>query len=359
MTLLLKNEIGVEPIKKLALSILDYDSTFQVDCFLQNIFSIDWEALTLKQRIRVVTLALGRNVSLSYKETITILKPISLEFSGLFHFIFSDYVEVFGLEDFETSFDALEYFTQKSTAEFAIRAFIQANPEKTKVQLIKWSKSQNEHLRRLASEGVRPQLPWAKHIHWIAEQPEWVKPIIENLKHDKSRYVQKSVANLLNDLTKTQPEWVLCLAKQWIDSNCTNTHWIIKHALRTLLKQSHTEALNILGYGSIDHMLLSEWCLPNSVNMGEKLIGHFSLIANQAFGKLRIEYALSFLRKQKKPYRKVFKISEPNQALCSKQFDLVHDFKPISTRTYYPGKHSLELIINGQTIKTAQFELKP
>jgi len=357
MAKLLKDEINIEHTKKLAVLIEKVHPTFKKDPFLKDVFYKKWPSLSLKERIKHIAITLELSLNLPYLESLEVLKLISVEFSGLFHFIFADYVEIYGLNHEKASLNALELFTQNSTAEFAIRAFLQKQPETTKHKILEWSLSENHHLRRLASEGVRPKLPWAAHIDWISQQPEWIRPIIENLKFDNSRYVQKSVANLLNDFSKTQPDWLLDIAEQWLQYKQPQTNWIIKHALRTLLKSANSRALALIGYGDVNHIQLANWGLPKQVKIGQKLAGKVLLKSDQALGLLRIEYALHFLRATQKPYKKVFKISESNYELMQKEFDLTHDFKRLTTRNYLPGLHKIELIINGQIFKTDAFEL--
>jgi len=357
MSKLLKDEINSKNIKKLAVLVNRQKASFDVVKFENAILDNDWQALSLKQRVRKIAIQLGADLDCSYIESIQLLKDVSVKFSGLFHFVFADFVELFGLGDYETSMDALAIFTVNSTAEFAIRAFLQKQPDKTKQQILDWSKSDNEHLRRLASEGVRPRLPWATHLPWIAENPDWVRPILENLKSDSSRYVQKSVANLINDLSKTQVDWVINLCQAWQVNQNEQTQWIIKHALRTLLKQGNPKALALIGYGSIAHIRVVDWNIDKQVSIGEVWQATFVLDSAHDLGLLRLEYALSFLRKHQPPYRKIFKIAEADYQINHKPFQFKHNFKVISTRVYVPGKHKIELIMNGQTVKSAEFEL--
>ncbi|BCN93490.1 hypothetical protein THMIRHAM_12750 [Thiomicrorhabdus immobilis] len=357
MAELLKNEIDVVKIKKLTGLVKQLKPEFDANEFENAILDGSWPELGLKQRVRKLSKQLNRSLNSSYRESLSLLQMVSVEFSGLFHFIFADFVELYGLDEFEASMQALALFTQNSTAEYAIRVFINQYPEQSKQQLLIWSKSDDAHLRRLASEGVRPRLPWATHLPWIAKNPDWVRPILENLKSDSSRYVQKSVANLINDLSKTQREWVLDLAETWMLNACTETQWIIKHGLRTLLKQGDSRALMLMGYGDVSHLRLSDWQLDTKVAIGEKLHGQFNLTSNKPMGLLRLEYALWFLRKSQVPYRKVFKLAESDYQTEYRTFHLQHNFKPISTRNYLPGLHKIELIINGQTLQTAEFTL--
>lgn len=374
MSNLLKDQIDLQSIKKLAILINQQAPKFDMHSLTQVVEQPKWAGLPLMQRIRTLTLALNTGFKQAevdtYPACLVHLKAVSIEFNGLFHFLFSDYVGCFGTNHYELSMQALALFTENSTAEFAIRPFLNTQPERTKAQMVAWSLSDNLHLRRLASEGVRPKLPWAKHLPWIAENPEWVRPIIENLKSDSSLYVRKSVANLLNDLSKTQADWVLDLCESWNQNKqaCSETRWIIKHALRTLLKNAHPQALAIIGYASVEHLTLSNWQLDNQVRVGERLAFSFNLKTKQMvqgqahssppLGYLRLEYAVLFLRKQRQPYRKVFKIGEGKYEPSERVFAKSHNFKPISTRTYYPGVHQIELLINGQVMQTSKFELK-
>lgn len=360
MTTLLKNQIDLQNIKKLALSVKKQTAEFDVDRFIAAIVDEQWQALSLKQRIRKVSRQLNAALPGRYCEKIHVLLKVHSQFSGLFHFIFADFVEVYGLDDFEQSITALQAFTQLSTAEFAVRPFIDQYPDKMHTQMLLWSKSNNEHLRRLASEGVRPRLPWAKKMQWIEQNPNWVKPIIRQLNCDESSYVKKSVANLLNDFTKTNPAWVLKELKSWPLDN-DNAFWIAKHALRTLLKQGNSKALRLLGYPSPEGIVLSQIEVPDSVARGDKLKFSFNLSSiknkNAVLGLLRLEYAIYFVRKNSEPYRKVFKISELTVNDNAKLYTASHDFKSISTRTYYSGVHLLEIIVNGQVMGKTEFKL--
>jgi len=359
MSELLKDEINKASIRKLALLVKEQYVDFDLIAFEKFVLDENWSGLGLKQRIRQVSIGLNQGLDLDYPSCLEVLKPVSISFSGLFHFVFADFVECFGLDFYEASIKALALFTENSTSEFAIRIFLESRPEQTRTQMIEWSLSENEHLRRLASEGVRPKLPWAKHLPWIADRPDWILPIIENLKSDCSLYVRKSVANLLNDISKTKPNWVMTLFESWKESPqlTPETEWIIKHALRTLLKQGESRALVMLGYGDIDHLRLHNWQSDQTVKIGKKLHWSFTLAAESELGLLRVEYAIHFLRKQQHPYRKVFKIAESDYQGTTKTLAKQHDFKVISTRKYVAGQHKLELIVNGQVVHTSSFEL--
>ena len=156
------------------------------------------------------------------------------------------YVEKYGLEDFEISMEAIKEITKRNTSEYAIRPYLEKYPKKTISILKKWSKSKNVHLRRLASEGPRPRLPWAPKLDQYIEDPKPILPILNQLKDDPSKYVQKSVANCINDILKDNPEIGKTLLESWIKDATKERKWIIKHALRNLIKKEEKWALNII-----------------------------------------------------------------------------------------------------------------
>lgn len=356
MAALLKEEISQKKLEELAKLLGQQDEKFEPAVFINTVMDHEWEELSLMQRVRHVSEAFYVHLSGDYSTQLLCLLNVHHHFSGIFHFVFSDFVKHHGLNDFDLSMKALEAFTENSTGEFAIRVYIQKDPERVKGYLCNWVESDNAHLRRLASEGVRPRLPWAQRIDWIADDPDWVLPIIQSLRGDPSRYVQKSVANLLNDLSKHNAPWVLKLCKGW-DLTNPQTKWIVKHALRTLLKQGNTKALTLLGYPSADHVHLTNWVMPKQVSIGKTLSWAFDLHSANKLGLIRLEYALYFLRQKQPPYRKVFKISEGEVETNTKSVSFRHNFKPISTRVYVAGVHKLELILNGSVIKSVEFHL--
>ncbi len=356
MSSLLKDEIDRDSIKKLASLLSQKDRRIDINAFCDWILTEDWTELALKQRIRKVSNALNHFIVAPYPQQLDTVMQVESAFSGLFHLIFPDFVECNGREHFERSIEALKQLTLNCSSEFAIRVFIKDSPEAVKAELLKWVQSDNEHHRRLASEGVRPRLPWATRLVDIEKNPNWVLPILEALKADSSRYVQKSVANLLNDFTKQNPQWVLKTVEGW-DLEHPATFWIVKHALRNLLKQGDSQALGLMGYAPPCHIKLDNWLLDKRVEIGEKLSWHFDFKSDQNLGRLRVEYALSFLRKTLSPYRKVFKVSEQEMSVNHKHYSCRHNFKLISTRNYVPGVHKIELMVNGRVIKTDEFEL--
>lgn len=357
----LKSVFNAQRINHLARVLAQASPNFNQSLFIERVFQPGWDDLSLLQRVAHVSESMHDALDLPYTQALTVVKQVSENFSGIFHWVFPDYVARYGLSHYEPSMQALAELTRFSTSEYAIRVFLHAKPQTTLEHMIGWCSSDDPHLRRLASEGVRPRLPWAKHLPWIASQPELVLPIIDALKDDQSAYVRKSVANLLNDLSKQQPDWVLALCTQWQSEDAAlskQTEWIIKHGLRTLLKKADAQALALLGYQRPHPMMVNNWQCDPRVKLGEGL--HFSAELQSfqgTLGKIRLEYALTFKRKHLQGYRKVFKLAEGDYRQSCKKFNKRHSFEKISTRTYYPGNHAIELMINGVVLAASEFEL--
>lgn len=202
--------------------------------------------LELKDRVAFIAKQLDVAVSLPFAEQAqiwtSILGPENEEETGMFKDYYwvmpiAKHVEVYGLNDFVAAMKIIEEITKRNTGEYAIRPFIEKYPAKTMKQMNKWSKSKNKHVRRLASEGGRPKLPWAPKIQEFINDPSPLLPILEALKDDQSKYVQKSVANCINDILKDNEPIAQKLLKSWTKDSTKERKWIIKHALRNLLKK--------------------------------------------------------------------------------------------------------------------------
>ncbi|USB31834.1 DNA alkylation repair protein [Paenibacillus sp. YPG26] len=333
-------------------------SLFDEQTFLNLIYDDAWEDRELKQRIRHIAATLTRTLPDRYGDAIGILTEIAPKCKGFEYLFFPDFVELNGLEHYDISIRALEHFTSSSSSEFAVRPFIIQDPERMMQQMLKWSSSDSEHVRRLASEGCRPRLPWGISLTLFKQDPQPILPILEALKEDTSEYVRKSVANNLNDISKDHPELVLDIAKEWNGHN-PNTDWIVRHGLRTLIKRGNPQALALFGLGDCSALEVQVLTVINpSVIVGDYL--HFSFdILNQSDEprKVRIEYEIGYMRSNGQLSLKRFKLSErlynPGVTTIVKK----QSFKPITTRKYYPGMHRLGIIVNGQEMATVPFEL--
>ncbi|UTJ07534.1 DNA alkylation repair protein [Arcobacter roscoffensis] len=343
----LKNVYTEEYISNLANEIEIYYKKFEKKSFIKAIFDKPWEHLELKQRMRHIALMLNKFLLITYEKQLEILKPVSTKFSGFEAMFFQDFVEVFGLDDFENSMKALEVFTIDSSSEFAIRAFILKYEDKTLNQMKLWAKSENEHLRRLSCEGCRPRLPWAVALPKFKNDPSKVLEIIELLKNDKSKYVQKSLANNLNDISKDNPQIVIDFVSKNLGIS-KDLDWICKHASRTLLKKGDKKILKLFDYGTTSHIDIRNFKYDSSVNLGDYFTFSFDLNSLETLGNLRVEYAIYYKKANSTNSKKVFMISQNEHKTKNKSFIKKLSFKDLTTRKHYLGEHFVSIILNGE-----------
>lgn len=356
---LFKNLYNEAYIELLSTKVKSEYNSFNSKKFTETVFDKDFKDRELKSRMRHISTTLGAYLPKNYKHAIDILKLAfkKMNFAyGLENMIFQDFVALYGLVELETSLDALECFTINSSSEFAIREFILHHPKQTMKRILLWAKSENEHIRRLASEGSRPRLPWAIALPIFKNNPTEVIEILELLKDDESVYVRKSVSNNLNDISKDNPELVKKIASEWINYS-NNRDSLLKHGCRTLLKNSDTQTLELFGYSYPKNIKVEKFTYDTEVTMGENLAFSFELNAAESLGKLRLEFALEFLRKNNKHNKKVFKISEGIYTQSQKKINKSYSFRPITTRVYYRGLHKLSLLVNGVVFKEVEFTL--
>ncbi|VHR93860.1 DNA alkylation repair protein [Clostridioides difficile] len=354
---LLKNMYNRESLYEVAVAIQSVYNSFKVDEFIKSTMDETWNNLELKARCRKISMSLGMYLPEDYKEALSILEKSVTGF--YFAFFFPDFVEVYGQDEinWDLSISALERNTEYWSSEFAVRAFIIKDEERMMAQMRKWSKHKSEHVRRLASEGCRPQLPWGQAISKFKKDPTPVLPILEQLKTDTSTYVQKSVANNLNDISKTHPDLVISIAKDWYGKN-KSTNWIVKHGCRTLLKKGNRDVLALFGYDDTTSINLQDFTLETtSISIGEDLTFSFNILAKKAT-KTRLEYGIDYMKSNGKRNRKIFKISEVSlKENEKKSYMKKHSFADVSVRRHYPGIHSIAIIINGIEKDKLDFEL--
>jgi 3-methyladenine DNA glycosylase AlkC len=347
-------------VEQLAKTIKRYFHDFKRKEFYSSIFDITWDDLELKQRMRHISTVMNDYLPSDYEESINILKHTYPHMIGegirLENIIFQDYVEVYGLEHWDVSMDALECFTRNCSSEFAIRQFIVKDEDRAMKQMLIWAVSDDHELRRLASEGCRSRLPWAIALPSFKKDPTKVLEVLELLKDDDSKYVQKSVANNINDISKDNVDIVIDLVKRW-QGFSKNRDWILKHGSRTLLKASNEDILDLFGYKNPASLTLENFTCSDIVKEGEEVFFSFDIVTTEKMAKLRVEYKLDFLRANGKHNSKVFKISEVDGFIGTKSINKKYSFKAISTRRYYLGVHKLSVMVNGVVLEASEFEL--
>jgi len=360
----LKNMFNQQFVDSLAQALQQVDKDFDAPRLKKAIFTAEWEARELKGRMRHITVALRALLPDDYRQALSILyeaaqsphfDPYSYE-----TIIFPDFVEVYGQDDWDASLPALEHFTQQSSAEFAVRPFIIQNPTRMMAQMSGWAEHENYHVRRLASEGCRPRLPWAMALPAFKSDPSPILPILEKLKSDSSAYVRRSVANNLNDIAKDNPQVVIDTLSRWKKDESAEMRWLINHALRTLVKAGRSDALAILGFASEPALDIGNFqIMPQAIRLGQAITFSLDLCStHHEPQQLMVDYRLHFVKANGSSTPKVFKLARktlhPGETLT---IEKKHSFKPITTRRYYPGEHAVAIQINGQILAKQTFTL--
>ncbi|MDK1289845.1 DNA alkylation repair protein [Pseudoalteromonas umbrosa] len=369
-----KNVFDLDLVHNMARHFQRIYPDFAYDAFIQEV-SLDFDSLEFKQRsnrifdvmevylpqdfeqaARIIELSLGDQIEGEWSSTTSNENGIS----GWAVLPMADYVAKRGRAHFKYAMHLLKALTKRNTAEFAIRYFLEAEPERTLAVMKAWALDDNIDVRRLASEGCRPRLPWGLRLKTFVNDPEPVIELLSLLKDDPSEYVRRSVANNLNDIAKDHPDRVCEVAIEWLQNASPERVALIKHGCRTLVKKGHIGTLEALGYKPAQ---LSNIKLSTSSPI-LKFGAHIELIANiesdnDSTQSLMIDYIVHHQKANGSTSPKVFKwktleLAPKSQISLKKR----HTIKPITTRVYYPGVHKVELQINGKVVADTQFDLQ-
>lgn len=359
----LKNMYNEDYLATLSSAVETVYPRFDSEGFTHRVFDDIWSERELKDRMRHITKCLYHFLPDDYATSLAILRQSagtkSLRHYTFENMIFPDFVEVYGLDNWSTSLPALEQFTQLSSAEFAVRPFILQDTEHMMAQMTEWACHDNHHVRRLASEGCRPRLPWAMALPAFKKDPLLILPILDALKNDESDYVRRSVANNLNDISKDNPQTVLNTLAKWQTNKTDSIQWITNHALRTLIKAGDSQALGLLGYSDARIEIKNFLITPSIVEMGADLTFSFDIVSqSEETQSLMIDYKMYFVRATGIQSPKVFKLRKVDLApgdrfIIRKK----HSFKAITTRRYYVGTHKIEIQVNGTIVAEGEFQL--
>jgi len=361
----LKDMYNEEFLRQFSKKIYDVYSQFDIEGFIASLLDNTWDELALKARMRKITESLGRFLPTGYKEALSILYAIDEECIGFPYLFFPDFVAIYGQaeEYWELSIEALERFTIKSSSEFAVRPFIMRNPEKMMRQMVKWAQHPNEHVRRLASEGCRPRLPWGEALSVFKRDPYPVLQVLELLKTDSSLYVRKSVANNLNDIAKDHPSVVLETARHWKGVH-SYTDWILRQGCRTLIRKADPEALALFGYAQTASGASLTTCAslsvePQALMIGESCELRYQLCIREGEAvHIRIEYGIDFVKAGGRLSRKLFLLSDKTvHGGAELSATRRHHWADLTTRRHYPGEHKIVLLINGREIADTMLKL--
>ncbi|HTK62067.1 MAG TPA: DNA alkylation repair protein [Pseudonocardia sp.] len=263
--------------------------------------------------------------------------------------------------DFEDGLELLAALTPMLTSEFALRTFLNADLDHTLWVVAGWTSHPDAAVRRLASEGTRPRLPWASQVPAIMARPAATVPVLDRLYTDDSDFVRRSVSNHLNDISRLDAGLALGTARRWAASPAPTTAGVVRHAMRTLIKAADVDALALVGFDtprgalSVTGPLLRELRIPEE---GE--IFFDATITNTSDGEARvaIDYVIHYLKANGRTAPKVFKLSERRLG-AGERIDIGrrHSFRTRSTRRHHPGPHAVELQVNGERYGRAEFIL--
>ncbi len=264
---------------------------------------------------------------------------------------------------FDRALALLADLTPRLTAEFGIRRLLDADLGRALPIVLTWTGHADEHVRRLASEGTRPLLPWAKRVRAIFEDPASTLPVLDALHRDPSEYVRRSVANHLNDISRRDPALAAATAERWLDGEPDQpTVRLVRHGLRTLVKQGHPQALALLGFPAVDGLVVDGPALDTTAVAVGGALGFSYVVENTGAepARLAIDYVIHHRKANGSTTPKVFKLTTrtlgPGERLTVAR---THSFRVISTRVYHAGEHAIALQVNGEVFGRSAFTLLP
>jgi 3-methyladenine DNA glycosylase AlkC len=334
--------------------------SFSASVFVREVVA-GFPTRELKARIAWIATCLHTHLPQNYSDAVRILinalpapnDPTLSDddFGDFIYAPYAEYVAQYGCTrlDLARSLDALYHMTQRFSAEDAIRYFLNAFPEETLTTLLAWTHDPHYHVRRLCSEGTRPKLPWSQKLVIPHTSP---LPILDALYADPTRFVTRSVANHLNDISKINADLVLDTVVRWQESGAQHPKemaFIIRHALRTLIKQGNPRALALIGYATTSAVQVSGVVVPRTVALNTALVFSCTCTASEDTEVL-VDYRIFFQNKAGKMGNgKVYKLTrlslvKDTPVTVTKR----HLLKTgMTTRTLYPGRHELEIQVNG------------
>lgn len=345
-----KDSVNRKLLERIASTVADIDSGFDSKAYVKAVVADRLEERELKDRINTAARHFAEALPSDYSKAVKIVIKAAPELRGFGNWILTAYVESYGLDHFDDSVMALRELTKYGSSEFAIRPYIIRYTDRMLKILAEWTEDPNEHVRRLAAEGCRPRGVWTMHIEAFKKDPRPVIKILEKLNTDESLYVRKAVANNLNDISKDHPDLAIKTALKWKKNGNKHTDWIVKHACRSLIKKGHPEVFGIFGYTASPQVEIRKFTAkPVSVKIGHDTTLEAELVSkSKSSQKLVIDYRVHYVKKNNKVAAKVFKLTE--KTLKSGERVVIstrHSFAERSTRRHNPGKHKIELIVNG------------
>jgi 3-methyladenine DNA glycosylase AlkC len=263
---------------------------------------------------------------------------------------------------FDDALALLSQLTHRLSAEFAIRRLLAADLDRSLEAVVSWTASPDEHVRRLASEGTRPYLPWAIRVPALLSRSRDLVPVLERLRDDESEYVRRSVANHLNDVARHDPALVVEVTRRWAaDAGAPATRdRVVRHALRSLVKKGDPGALEVLGFRPHAVSLSKPTVSPPAVVVPGAATFSFDVRNDgDEDARLVVDYVVHYRKANGSTSPKVFKLATVTIAAGeSRSFRAVHSFRPLTTRTHHAGEHRVQSQVNGARSETTTFDVE-
>lgn len=371
----LKNHFGPDVPGRIASAIAEVYASFDVDGFVRD--SLDgFDDLELTPRGLQIAGALATHLPAKRDEALAILvasfgpelpnedptgTPTAKGANPMESFFYMPhgfFIRDEGVEHFDASMRANYELTKRHTAEFSIRSNLEHHTDATLAVLHDWTQDENVHVRRLVSEGTRPRLPWAGRLKQFQLNPTPVIELLELLKDDPVEYVRRSVANNLNDLAKDHPDRVVGLARVWWADGDANRRRLLRHGLRTLIKQGDPETLDVLGYPPDTPATVESASFdPATPAIGEKVRIEV-VLSNPSTSTIAclVDLRINFVKANGSTSPKVFKGAELElEAGANGTIRKTVSLAQHTTRTHHPGDHLVELILNGRAHQIGSF----
>ena len=337
--------------------------------FRQLFRTREWDDLELKQRVaflaKTTDSILPKDTTKKIariRDIIRIAREKGARDQNFVYIFLCDIIGQIGLEEPDTAIQSIEWMTSFTSFEFAGRQLYADYPEKMLAQLPTWASHPDPNVRRYASEGCRPRLPWGLQLKAFVKDPTPILPVLEMLKDDPSEYVRKSVANNLNDISKDHPDLILDIIKRWQPNAPEKRIKLLRQAARTLLKKGNAQALSL--FGNHEHVTFDVTGFSTdktTLPIGASLSFAFTLRnTHHETALFRLEYAIYFVKANGQHSKKIFKISDINLKPGEKRsITKQHRFADLTTRKHYTGEHVLSVVINGKESAKCHFDLTP
>jgi 3-methyladenine DNA glycosylase AlkC len=316
------------------------------------------EELELLARVSHVAKALGDCLPEPFAEGAAVLDRAleSETLTGWMTQSCNEYVATHGIDEPDLALPLLARLTPRFSSEGAIRPFIERHPEVTFGHLRRWLDDPDEHVRRLVSEGTRPRLPWAPQLRSLRADPRPAIELLDRLAGDDSAYVRRSVANHLNDIAKDHPDLAVSIAQRWKHQGA---EWVVRHGMRTLLKQGEPRALALLGYDPDAAVTLRDLTVtPPRVEIGGTVEMAFTLQADGSPVPVMVDYRVHHAGARVPRTAKIFKLTTCTlQPAAPRRITRRHAFRQVSVRRIHPGRHLVEIQVNGRVLGAAEVQV--